>query len=604
MGTRDFRNRLAPWVVGLIVLLTIGAARAEAQSATLGWDRNTEPEVTGYLLSYGTAPGAYTKTVDVGNVDTYTVTGLDLSLDYYFAVRAYDEFGLTSDYSVEAKFPAPIPPGTTVITSFTQSAGFPLLVGSPVTWTVAATSLRGPVEYQFLLFSPATGWTVAQAFGPRRSFTWTPGWNDIGSHAVQVWVRSIGSPAVYEAWIGTREFDVMASPVQITADVDFPTPPNNPVRWTATIAGSSAVNLEYKFLVLNHGTGVWSVFRDYNSSNQATWTPSALGSYTVQVWARQVGSTAVYDVWASSDRLTVSRTTAAVTSLTANATFPVQTGTEVTWTARLRGGQTGPLQYQFVRFGPLGWQIVQAYSTSPTYTWRPVWGEEGRYGLQVWIRNSGSTALYDTWRAVDMFDVVRAPLQLTVNKLSPLPPGTAVTITAQVPDTTATFEYQFWLYNRSTGTWTNARPYGPSGSFTWTPSATGTYLFQVWARKVGSTAEYDVWRGTDYIDVAVGPARMVSLTADAALPASAGTAITWTAQARGGTAAPLQYKFLLYTEGVGWTVLRDWATANTYTWNTTGANVGQHVVQVWVRSTGFTAAAYEDWRGTDYFFIQ
>lgn len=586
-------------------LLLGSAAQAHAQSATLAWDKSTDPGVTGYTVSYGTASGRYTNSVNVGSVTQYTVTGLDVSLDYYFAVQAYNSAGVMSTYSNEAMLPAAAPPGTTTISSFTASKGYPLLIGSPVTWTASAVSTRGPVEYEFLIYSASTGWTVAQSYSSWPSFTWTPALGDLGTHYVQVWARTVGSPAVYEAWVGTTAFDVTATPVQLTSDAGFPNPTGNPVKWTATVAGTSGATLEYKFLVLNQGTGVWSVLRDWLQNSSATWTPTTTGNYVVQVWARRVGSTALYEVWGGTSSLSVSTSSALqVTSLTSNGTFPSPTGTPITWTARAQGGKAGVRQYQFVRYSTVsGWSIVQPWSAAMTYTWTPAWGTEGTYGMQVWVRNGGSTAVYDAWAGMPLFDIVRAPLQVTVGSLSPLPPGTAVSVKALVGDTSATFEYAFWLYNRGTGTWSSAQAYSTNNTFVWTPSTTGTYAFQVWARKVGSTAQYDLWKGTDYIDVASGPAQVISLTADKALPSDVGTAITWKAVASGGTAAPLQYRFVLYTEGVGWSLLRDWGTSNTFTWTPGTADVGNHVVQVWVRSAGSTAM-YEGWMGSGLFGIQ
>jgi hypothetical protein len=595
---------------GIYLLITAGlllasAATAQAQSATLAWDKNTESDVTGYMVSYGTKTGTYARSIDVGNVTQFTVTGLDISLDYYFAVQAYNTAGLKSGFSNEVQLPAPVPPGTTTISSFTANKGYPLLIGSPVTWTASAVSTRGPVEYEFLLYSASTGWTVAQGYSSWPSFKWTPSLGDLGSHYVQVWARSVGSTATYEAWVGSNAFDVSATQVQITSDADFPSPTNNPVKWTATVAGTSGATLEYKFLVLNQGSGVWSVVRDYAQTNTATWTPTATGNYALQVWARRVGSTAQYEVWGSTSTLSIATTTALqITSFTSNGSFPSPTGTPITWTVRAKGGKTGARQYQFVRYSAVsGWSIVQPWSTAMTYSWTPAWGSEGNYGMQVWARSNGSTATYDAWAGLPLYDIVRAPLQLTVGALSPLPPGTPVTVTALVGDTTASFEYAFYLYNQTTGTWSAARAYSTTNTFVWTPSAAGSYLFQVWARKVGSTAQYDLWQGTDYINVASGPAQVVSLSANTALPASVGTAITWTAMANGGTASPLQYKFVLYTENVGWTLLRDWATGNTVTWTPAAGDIGNHVVQVWVRSAGSTLT-YEGWMGTALFGIQ
>jgi len=68
---------------------------------TATWNANTEPDIAGYLLSYGTQSGAYTTTIDVGNVTTYQLT-LPAGT-YYFAVQAYDSGGLISAYSTEVQ---------------------------------------------------------------------------------------------------------------------------------------------------------------------------------------------------------------------------------------------------------------------------------------------------------------------------------------------------------------------------------------------------------------------------------------------------------------------------------------------------------------------
>jgi hypothetical protein len=40
-------------------------------------------------------------------------------------------------------------------------------------------------------------------------------------------------------------------------------------------------------------------------------------------------------------------------------------------------------------------------------------------------------------------------------------------------------------------------------SYTWkpTPSDTGMHVLQVWARRIGSTADYDGWTGTGYFTI-------------------------------------------------------------------------------------------------------
>ena len=91
------RTRFFPTLVALIAILAFSSA-AHAAQVTLAWDPNTQPEVTGYKIYWGTSSGTYTNSVDVGNVTTYTVCGLNLG-SYYFSVTAYDNDGHESTYS-------------------------------------------------------------------------------------------------------------------------------------------------------------------------------------------------------------------------------------------------------------------------------------------------------------------------------------------------------------------------------------------------------------------------------------------------------------------------------------------------------------------------
>jgi fibronectin type 3 domain-containing protein len=77
---------------------------AQAGQVTLAWDANTEPDLAGYKIHYGTASGNYSVHLDVLNVTSYTVTGLTDGQTYYFAATAYDEAGNESGYSNEATY--------------------------------------------------------------------------------------------------------------------------------------------------------------------------------------------------------------------------------------------------------------------------------------------------------------------------------------------------------------------------------------------------------------------------------------------------------------------------------------------------------------------
>ena len=94
----------------------------------------------------------------------------------------------------------------------------------------------------------------------------------------------------------------------------------------------------------------------------------------------------------------------------------------------------------------------------------------------------------------------------------------------------------------------------------------------------------------------------LSLTTPETFPLAPQTPIAWTARASGGT-APLQYKFLLQDVTANtWVIVQDWSSTSTWTWTPTASDFGVWALQVWVRSTGSTAA-YEAYVGTGYFVI-
>jgi hypothetical protein len=74
--------------------------------ATLTWDPPPpDPNLRGYRVYYGTGPGTYVQTlgsgVDVGNVTTHSISGLNSGTRYYFVATAYDATGNESGYSNE-----------------------------------------------------------------------------------------------------------------------------------------------------------------------------------------------------------------------------------------------------------------------------------------------------------------------------------------------------------------------------------------------------------------------------------------------------------------------------------------------------------------------
>ncbi|UCG07373.1 MAG: fibronectin type III domain-containing protein [Desulfobacterales bacterium] len=110
-----YQGLLSAAVILALFLLPLLAYSADV---TLAWDANTEPDLDGYKVYYGTSSRNYTNSVDAGNITEYTITGLTEGTTYYFAATAYDALDNESGYSAEVVYTI------TVLTyTITASAG-------------------------------------------------------------------------------------------------------------------------------------------------------------------------------------------------------------------------------------------------------------------------------------------------------------------------------------------------------------------------------------------------------------------------------------------------------------------------------------------------
>ena len=84
--------------VFIIILLPVIACGAEI---TLAWDANTEDDLKGYIIYYGTASRNYSNSIDVGDTTLYTISGFQEGVTYYLAAKAYDYEDNQSGFSAE-----------------------------------------------------------------------------------------------------------------------------------------------------------------------------------------------------------------------------------------------------------------------------------------------------------------------------------------------------------------------------------------------------------------------------------------------------------------------------------------------------------------------
>lgn len=289
--------------------------------------------------------------------------------------------------------------------------------------------------------------------------------------------------------------------------------PGTEIHFTATSRAFSRLGGVpfYKFWLYDVTSGVWRVLRDYTTNNTFIWVTTSAdpGRYVVQVWVR-VGD-AQFDDWRSTDMFSVLSTTPVVRGIQANIGFSAQRGTPLTFTA-LAGGGTAPLEYQFwrcdwpvgVSLGPCRWTLVQPYGVSNRHNWMPLDADLGKHVIQVWVRQTGSTASYEAFATTDNFRITPLPPPYgAALGLDVIQGGAAYRFTAFAYEdpggTPGSFEYRFFLYDTATNTRTIVQNYSTNHQWTWTPVYpfdAGYHQVEVWVRHAGSPLDVEIWMKT------------------------------------------------------------------------------------------------------------
>ena len=113
-------------------VLAVLACSTPLAAQTLAWNANTESNIAGYRIEYGTVSGSPSTTIDAGNVTSRTMTGLTAGTTYYFRVIAYNTSGQTSAPSAQVSYTVPAGPNVPTITSVSPSSG-PATGGTQIT---------------------------------------------------------------------------------------------------------------------------------------------------------------------------------------------------------------------------------------------------------------------------------------------------------------------------------------------------------------------------------------------------------------------------------------------------------------------------------------
>jgi hypothetical protein len=152
----------------LLAALFLMTQSSYGASLNLEWNANTETDLDGYNVYYGTSSGSYGEPLDAGNVTEYELSGLNEGTTYYIAITAYDTSNNESGKSdEESGIPADTQNPTVTITSPTSASTYDtsnstINIGGTASDNVGVTEVtwsysRGGSGTA----SPTTSWTIS-----------------------------------------------------------------------------------------------------------------------------------------------------------------------------------------------------------------------------------------------------------------------------------------------------------------------------------------------------------------------------------------------------------------------------------------------------------
>jgi len=231
---------------------------AFSETVTLAWDANTESDLKGYIFYYGTASRNYANNIDVGDITEYTTPDLQDGVTYYFAVKAYNDADIKSDYSEELAYTVGDPNNspTTPAAPNSPSSGY---TDTSYTFNTSASDPDGdPLEFQF-------------DWGDGTSSSWgaasrSHAWSAAGTYCVKALARD--SHEALSDWSDCRNINIATPTYSITA-----TPGAN-----GSISPSGTVTV-------NHGSDqTFTIAANQNYRIAAVWvdgsSQGAVSSYT------------------------------------------------------------------------------------------------------------------------------------------------------------------------------------------------------------------------------------------------------------------------------------------------------------------------------------
>jgi hypothetical protein len=184
--------------------------------------------------------------------------------------------------------------------------------------------------------------------------------------------------------------------VGLSASPKGPQPLGTPLTLTATPTNGGQIEYQFSAGYKSGASYLWTTCRPYAAARSCSWTPPAARSWTLRVYAREVGSTKSYDVYKTLAYLIYPTPPTAV----ALAAGPAWTGGTTTLRAVPTGGTHVQYRFRAARKvgGTLAWTTLREFSDAASIAWTPAVADT--YTLAVYAHEVGSPKSYDCYKTI------------------------------------------------------------------------------------------------------------------------------------------------------------------------------------------------------------
>jgi large repetitive protein len=406
---RNIRNIF----VMIVVFLAFFPDTGIATSLQVTWTADTDSDLAGYKVYWGTASGAYGTPASVTSGTLYDISSVQAGTTYYVAVSAYDTSGNESAKSTQQSITVPASDTTPPTGSITINSGAATTSSTSVTLTLSATDNSGTVT-GMEFSNDGTTWSSQVAYATSYSWSLSSGF---------------GTKTVYAKFVDPS--GNWSSAVTDTINLVDTTPPTGTViiNSGATSTTSTAVTLTLS-ATDNSGTvagmefsndgSTWSSQVAYATSY--SWTLSS-GSGTKTVYAKFVDPSGN---WSSVVTATINLvdTTPPTGSVLINGGASTTTSTAVTLTLSASDA-AGTVTGMKISNDGTNWTSA-TYATSYSWTLSSGYGSKTVYAL--FGDNSGNwmtSPATDTIQYVSSLPVANAGTNQTLNPQDVILDGSA-----------------------------------------------------------------------------------------------------------------------------------------------------------------------------------